>query len=235
MEVPDSPLRGNEGQTEKPNSFSLLLQPFLSNLFIFSIYNLIFSISDNNINSLIIYKHKLEQEPKKRTLLHLFFFLSFLSHHHQTLIQDSPFSSLITMGTEVIRPQNCLVNRMRDSPATIFHHPRRNHPHRKPPLRPDQRRRFGSVDFRTTAKDIVRRRGESFDSFSNIKNRRSNGHEVVSPDDIYAGSSIFVVSPAPSSLPLPSFSRRDADSHVVVVSVDDSASQDLRRLLRLEF
>ena len=138
------------------------------------------------------------------------------------------------MGTEVIRPQDCLVNRMRDSPATIFHHPRRNHSHRRPPLRPDQRRRFGSVDFRTTAKDVVRRRGESFDSFSNIKARRSNAPEV-SPDDIYAGSSIFLVSPAPSSLPLPSFSRRNAKSQVVVVSVDDSASQDLRRLLRLEF
>ncbi|KAG2317455.1 hypothetical protein Bca4012_068345 [Brassica carinata] len=138
------------------------------------------------------------------------------------------------MGTEVIRPQNCLVNRMRDSPATIFHHPRRNHSHRKPPLRPDQRRRFGSVDFRTTAKDVVRRRGESFDSFSNIKTRRSDAPEV-SAGDIYAGSSIFVVSPAPSSLPLPSFSRRNVNSQVVVVSVDDSASQDLRRLLRLEF
>lgn len=144
-------------------------------------------------------------------------------------------SNLTTMGTEVIRPQNCLVNRMRDSPATIFHHPRRNHSHRKPPLRPDQRRRFGSVDFRTAAKDVVRRRGESFDSFSNIKTRRSNAPEVVSAGDIYAGSSIFVVSPSPSSLPLPSFSRRNVKNQVVVVSVDDSASQDLRRLLRLEF
>ncbi|CAH8383534.1 unnamed protein product [Eruca vesicaria subsp. sativa] len=135
------------------------------------------------------------------------------------------------MGTEVIRPQNCLVDRMRDSPATIFHQPPRNHSHRKPPLRPDQRRRFGSVDFRTTSKDVIRRRGESFDSFSNIKSRRSN----APADDIYAGSSIFVVSPAPSSLPLPSFSRRNVKSQVVVVSVDDLASQDLRRLLRLEF
>lgn len=164
----------------------------------------------------------------------------FPSHHHHLFSLSGnvnsrfALSTLITMGTEVIRPQDCLVNRMRDSPATIFHHPRRNHSHRRPPLRPDQRRRFGSVDFRTTAKDVVRRRGESFDSFSNIKARRSNAPEV-SPDDIYAGSSIFLVSPAPSSLPLPSFSRRNAKSQVVVVSVDDSASQDLRRLLRLEF
>ncbi|XP_024015585.1 uncharacterized protein LOC112089005 [Eutrema salsugineum] len=140
------------------------------------------------------------------------------------------------MGTEIIRPQNCLIDRMRDSPATIFH-PRRNHFHRRPPLRPDHRRRFGSDEFKTTAKDVVRRRGESFDSISNIKARRSSGKNPteVYADDVYAGSSIFVDSPAPSSLPLPSFSRRNAKSHVVVVSVDDSASQDLRRLLRLEF
>ncbi|EOA31677.1 hypothetical protein CARUB_v10014881mg [Capsella rubella] len=139
------------------------------------------------------------------------------------------------MGTEVIRPQNVLVDRMRESPAIIYN-PRRNHVHRKPPPRPDQRRRFGSDEFRTTmtTKNFVRRRGESFDSFSNIKVRKSSP-EVVSADNIYAGSSMFVVSPAPSSLPLPSFSRRDDKNQVLVVSVDDSASQDLRRLLRLEF
>lgn len=136
------------------------------------------------------------------------------------------------MGTEIIRPQNCLVDRMRDSPATLFNS-RKNHFHRKPPLRPDQRRRFGSDEFRTMTKNVVRRRGESFDSFSNIKVRKYSPE--VSADDIYAGSSIFVVSPAPSSLPLPSFSRKNAKSQIVVVSVDDSASQDLRRLLRLEF
>ncbi|CAD5323752.1 hypothetical protein AtNW77_Chr3g0180581 [Arabidopsis thaliana] len=136
------------------------------------------------------------------------------------------------MGTEIIRPQNCLVDRMRDSPATFFNS-RRNHFHRKPPLKPDQRRRFGSDEFRTTTKNIVRRRGESFDSFSNIKVRKYSPE--VSADDIYAGSSIFAVSPAPSSLPLPSFSKKKAKSQDVVVSIDDSASQDLRRLLRLKF
>lgn len=140
------------------------------------------------------------------------------------------------MGTEILRPQNCLVDRIRDSPAAIFH-PRRNHFHRKPPLRPDHRRRFGSDEFRTSTKDIVRRRGESFDAISNIKFQKSfaKNSPEVSADGVYAGSSIFVVSPAPSSLPLPSFSRRDAKNQVLVVSVDDSASQDLRRLLRLEF
>lgn len=46
--------------------------------------------------------------------------------------------------------------------------------------------------------------------------------------DMYAGSA-FAVSPAPSSLPLPSFSKKKQ------VSIDDSATRDLRRLLRLEF
>lgn len=46
--------------------------------------------------------------------------------------------------------------------------------------------------------------------------------------DVYAGSA-FAVSPAPSSLPLPSFSKKKQ------VSVDDSATRDLRRLLRLDF
>ncbi|KAI6683899.1 hypothetical protein NL676_029812 [Syzygium grande] len=45
--------------------------------------------------------------------------------------------------------------------------------------------------------------------------------------DVYAGSA-FAVSPEPSSLPLPSFSKK---KHV---SFDDSATRDLRRLLRLD-
>ncbi|CAI0466556.1 unnamed protein product [Linum tenue] len=44
--------------------------------------------------------------------------------------------------------------------------------------------------------------------------------------DVYAGSA-FAMSPAPSALPLPSFSKKQ-------VSVDDSATRDLRRLLRLD-
>ncbi|XP_015573358.1 uncharacterized protein LOC107261088 [Ricinus communis] len=45
--------------------------------------------------------------------------------------------------------------------------------------------------------------------------------------DMYAGSG-FAVSPAPSSLPLPSFSKKKQ------VPIDDSATRDLRRLLRLD-
>jgi len=47
--------------------------------------------------------------------------------------------------------------------------------------------------------------------------------------DMYAGSA-FSVSPSPESLPLPSFSKKKQ----VPETVDDSATRDLRRLLRLE-
>ena len=51
---------------------------------------------------------------------------------------------------------------------------------------------------------------------------------VAGKSDVYAGSA-FAVSPAPSSLPLPSFSKKKPVSTVV----DDSATRDLRRLLRI--
>ncbi|OAY27840.1 uncharacterized protein LOC110602367 [Manihot esculenta] len=50
---------------------------------------------------------------------------------------------------------------------------------------------------------------------------------VTGKCDVYAGSA-FAVSPAPSSLPLPSFSKKKQ------VRFDDSATRDLRRLLRLD-
>ncbi|KAF5752245.1 hypothetical protein HS088_TW01G00153 [Tripterygium wilfordii] len=45
--------------------------------------------------------------------------------------------------------------------------------------------------------------------------------------DVYAGSA-FAMSPSPSSLPLPSFSKKKQ------LAVDDSATRGLRRLLRLD-
>ncbi|KAE8037555.1 hypothetical protein FH972_010136 [Carpinus fangiana] len=51
---------------------------------------------------------------------------------------------------------------------------------------------------------------------------------VAEKCDMYAGLA-FVMSPEPSSLPLPLFSKKKQ----VLVIVDDSATRDLRRLLRL--
>uniref|UniRef100_A0A0E0JJ53 Uncharacterized protein n=1 Tax=Oryza punctata TaxID=4537 RepID=A0A0E0JJ53_ORYPU len=48
--------------------------------------------------------------------------------------------------------------------------------------------------------------------------------------EVYAGPA-FSVSPEPSSLPLPQFPFRKA---AVTAAVDDAATRDLRRMLRLE-
>lgn len=201
------------------------------------------------------------------------------------------------MGTEILRPQDCLLERMRVSPAALYRR-RSNYgnfnsnytnysnyynsrPNRKPAVRPDQRKRVGSppaqsetsISRKSSCNDLragrnnlvmekvtILRRGESLDSMikSSVSSSRKDidagltvtGTERLGPDpemvpkqirivdlkqhpvagysDVYAGSA-FSVSPVPSSLPLPSFSRKKE------VFVDDSATRDLRRLLRLDF
>ncbi|KAL3012083.1 hypothetical protein AAZX31_07G235300 [Glycine max] len=59
--------------------------------------------------------------------------------------------------------------------------------------------------------------------------RRGQSLDSAVKSEVYAGSA-FAVSPSPEALPLPSFSTKKQDS----VAVDDSATRDLRRLLRLE-
>ncbi|PIM97588.1 hypothetical protein CDL12_29941 [Handroanthus impetiginosus] len=51
--------------------------------------------------------------------------------------------------------------------------------------------------------------------------------------DVYAGSA-FSLSPSPQSLPLPSFFNKKHQSDNTSKPFDDSATRDLRRLLRLE-
>lgn len=199
------------------------------------------------------------------------------------------------MGTEVLRPENCVIENIRTPSATSFYR-RRNIFHyvnpctsynynprssRKPVVRSekqDQRRKldrseqspsvskkssFNSDYLRSGGdlkmeKVVILRRGELLDSKTKFsvgsKNegngglvacgtqRLGSGMEMVpkeawildtySPDgtksDVYAGSA-FSFSPAPSSLPLPSFSKKQ-----VSAIVDDSATRDLRRLLRLD-
>lgn len=114
-------------------------------------------------------------------------------------------------------------------------------------------KRLRSVDdMKTVRNNLVMekvinvRRGESsglrIRSGKSLKRKADRlvpNHEIVpkqirivnirSPEktDVYAGSA-FVVSPAPSSLPLPSFSTKKQ------AQVYDSATRDLRRLLRLD-
>ncbi|KAL2341196.1 hypothetical protein Fmac_009136 [Flemingia macrophylla] len=177
------------------------------------------------------------------------------------------------MATEVLRPQDCLSQRIALPPPLISR--RGSHPaarvngffhrgSRKPAARPeprkrvDQRRQPSSDDSRVprlvVGKVAILRRGESLDS--NLKNQalKKQGHDLVvvgtqrlGPDPemvprqtrvvefkpVYAGSA-FAVSPSPSALPLPSFSRKQQQRRPPAVVVDDSATQALRRLLRLE-
>lgn len=128
---------------------------------------------------------------------------------------------------------------------------------RKPAVRAEQRRpepaavvskRSGrsSSDDLKAEKVTILRRGEPM---SRLKKAASDGRlerlrpgptvvpkEVRIVDlrtpvtDMYAGSA-FAMSPEPSSLPLPSFSRKNKQASR---SFDDSATRDLRRLLRLE-
>ncbi|KAK7303189.1 hypothetical protein RJT34_14091 [Clitoria ternatea] len=98
----------------------------------------------------------------------------------------------------------------------------------------------------------ILRRGESLDSIIKSEALKKGGDDLVvvgtqrlRPDpemvpkeipmvdfnfgcDIYAGSA-FAMSPAPSALPLPSFSRKQATG-----TEAECATRDLRRLLRLE-
>lgn len=193
------------------------------------------------------------------------------------------------MGTEVLRPQDFLIERLRVGPAVL---PRRKSytgnpkPCRKPVSRPDTRKRFpqpepssisrklsASSDDSNSAKNFgvgqvtILKRGESLHVKGRDGSVKKNvafsseavdlvvcGTERLGPDpelvpkqiriadlksvfspvhvrsDMYAGSA-FSLSPSPSSLPLPTFSRKKDGFPIIV---DDSATKDLRRLLRLD-
>uniref|UniRef100_A0A7N0UBA4 Uncharacterized protein n=1 Tax=Kalanchoe fedtschenkoi TaxID=63787 RepID=A0A7N0UBA4_KALFE len=122
------------------------------------------------------------------------------------------------MATEVLRPQDCLIGPYSGfSRRKPIHGGVRNH-------RINRRTKVGHPDPAVSKSSPVTilRRGESLDG------GRSAGRIGRNPGDVYAGSAFLSTSPpSPSSLPLPSFSTRKP-------AVDDSASRDLRRLLRLE-
>lgn len=103
----------------------------------------------------------------------------------------------------------------------------------------------------------IMRRGESVDSLTKMKNKAKSQQNrtpvenlatfespatipkqirVAPPADMYAGSA-FSMSPSPRALPLPSFfnnkkKKQEDDGYAKLF--DDSATRDLRRLLRLE-
>jgi len=144
------------------------------------------------------------------------------------------------MGTQVLYPQDYFITPAPAPAPAPFSH-RSSHYgynnravtsryHRKPVTRPEPKKpesasvlKRSSVDDSVTGKSsgsavekvTILRRGKSLDSVK---------------IDTYAGSAAFGVSPSPSALPLPSFLMKKQ----LAVTVDDSATRDLRRLLRLD-
>ncbi|CAI8610559.1 unnamed protein product [Vicia faba] len=140
------------------------------------------------------------------------------------------------MGTQVLHPQEYFFIPTQASFSYRSNHYDYNNnravttkSHRKPVTRPELKKRDtplvlkrsiadDSVTVKSRQKVTILRRGKSLDS----------SLEAVKSDK-YAGSA-FTVSPSPSALPLPSFLMKRQFS----ATVDDSATRDLRRLLRLD-
>lgn len=158
------------------------------------------------------------------------------------------------MGTEILRPQDSLVERY---PAfhgrrnyvptkgnrlgnTKTNHNNNNNNNKKRYKNQNERIISSDESKAVSSKSINRneleigqvtivRRGDSLDSLnSRIKKDRTT-KTVFEPATLYAGSSAFSSSPSPTSLPLPTFFKKQE-----LKSFDDSATRDLRRLLRLQ-
>lgn len=149
-----------------------------------------------------------------------------------------------------MRPQDCLAGRMgaaapaayprrrscSDGSSSANPRPhRRHHQHqqRKRPVVPGQPEQLRPGGL-ATGKAAVLRRGDGPVVVSGSGPEPEMARkQAIAPGGravVYAGSA-FAVSPEPSSLPLPSFSK---DKKKQALSVDDSATRDLRRLLRLD-
>ncbi|CAL9054493.1 uncharacterized protein LOC135675410 [Musa acuminata AAA Group] len=165
------------------------------------------------------------------------------------------------MGTEVLRPQDCLV---RPSPTLRNHKPlrRRRDASPKEPAKP---RSLAGAARLAMGRVTILRRGESLEAMMAKKGEPTStpvadldravlGAEPLGPDpatiprefrllppvaapllpDDMDAATGFVLSPSPRALPLPRFSRRKEGSPATAAVVDCSATRDLRRLLRLE-
>ncbi|KAK4365920.1 hypothetical protein RND71_013800 [Anisodus tanguticus] len=170
------------------------------------------------------------------------------------------------MATEVLLPQDILIERLRVSPSPLhrrrsnygngngYFNPRERSEKKKLKNQPDplmRRRSASSDDLRPTHNGVksngginmgqvtILRRGESLDSLNSIFKKVGPVRVGVglSSGDVYAGSAFpnspvyagsnFSNSPSPRTLPLPSFLNNKKQ--------EDSATRDLRRLLRLEY
>ncbi|KAJ8476003.1 hypothetical protein OPV22_019730 [Ensete ventricosum] len=165
------------------------------------------------------------------------------------------------MGTEVLRPQDCLLH---PSPNLRNHKPLRRKRDASP-KQPAKPRSLAGGARLAMGRVTILRRGESLDAMKGKKGEPTFttvagldgavlGAEPLGPDpamiprefrllpavaapllpgDVDSVSG-FVLSPSPRALPLPRFSRRKEGSPATAGVVDCSATRDLRRLLRLE-
>ncbi|CAJ1941142.1 unnamed protein product [Sphenostylis stenocarpa] len=155
------------------------------------------------------------------------------------------------MAIQILRPQDCLVERIRAPPSDFSrrrssanncnyyyynNHIAASRSCRKPVARPDQRKRVVPASALPVAAEAARRsagddsrvaRSHGLEKVTILRRGQSLDSAVKS--DMYAGSA-FAVSPSPNALPMPSFPTKKNSS----AAIDDSATRDLRRLLRLE-
>uniref|UniRef100_A0A0E0L2E5 Uncharacterized protein n=1 Tax=Oryza punctata TaxID=4537 RepID=A0A0E0L2E5_ORYPU len=122
------------------------------------------------------------------------------------------------MGTEVLRPHDCL-DRVRARPHAHAHATRRS-PRHQAARRRDVRPRGGQAAPVVTR--VVR-----------VKVAAAGAGA-----DAYAGPAFGAMSPSPRALPLPRFSSSSSSSRSAAgatagAGVDDSATRELRRLLGL--
>ncbi|XP_058083149.1 uncharacterized protein LOC131231075 [Magnolia sinica] len=146
------------------------------------------------------------------------------------------------MATEILHPQDWLIQRFGFVPTVSPHHKPSSYDHHPEPSRKQAPKRafhFEQFTKKTSAPKTIVKRGESLDP---PKRREFQGRDrrkatvsfddrdlIVSDINVYAGSA-FSQSPPPSSLPLPSFSKKKES----LPGFDDSATRDLRRLLRID-
>ncbi|KAF6995821.1 hypothetical protein CFC21_012261 [Triticum aestivum] len=114
------------------------------------------------------------------------------------------------MGTEVLRPHDCL--------SRVRHHAHAHAGSRRSP-RPASRTHRGTARRAQAASPLPQE----------VRVKVSVSPATV--DAAYAGPAFGVMSPSPRALPLPRFSNTKTAAQA---TVDDSATRELRRLLGLE-
>ncbi|KAI3522358.1 hypothetical protein L1887_00077 [Cichorium endivia] len=164
------------------------------------------------------------------------------------------------MGTQVLPARDYLIC----SNSTVFHGGRKpytaygatnsgrlnnNHSGRKSNIRQNlEKQTASSINKSPSAPDLTIKHQSKkqrlpltnvkrveFVSIENIGTRKPSGitNSPMRSDDSYAGSACFL-SPSPRCLPLPSFFSTKQGSITTDHNCDDTATKDLRRLLRIE-